>query len=54
MKILNIIVHHSLPVSEYDDPGFLPRMFPTLYAFSIGGFEDANRKCCISFQAQAD
>jgi hypothetical protein len=27
-------------VSEYDNPDLIPGMFPTLFPFSIGGFDD--------------
>lgn len=50
----DLVLHHSqTAVCEYNNPDLIPGMFPTLYPFSIGGFED---KCCetgLSFQQQA-
>jgi len=37
----DLIIHQSLhPVREYDNPTFFPGMYPTLYPYGMGGFED--------------
>lgn len=40
-SVLDLIVHRGPAVSEYKNPTFSPGMFPTLYPFGIGGFDDA-------------
>ncbi|KAF9515504.1 hypothetical protein BS47DRAFT_1360950 [Hydnum rufescens UP504] len=40
------------PIQEYNNPNSFPGMFPTLYPFGIGGFEDETREIPISLQAQ--
>ena len=44
------VPHGSVPENEFDNPSLFPRMFPTLFPYGIGGFEDGNRKYNISFK----
>ncbi|KAL6297839.1 hypothetical protein BKA93DRAFT_745260, partial [Sparassis latifolia] len=51
----DLVVHHGmLPVSEYNNPNLFPGMFPTLYPFGIGGFEDPSRPKPIEFDTQVN
>lgn len=40
-------------VCEYNNPNLTSGMFPTLFPFGIGGFEDNLRQTGLSFQQQA-
>ena len=39
-------------IAEYNNPKLLPGMFPTLWPFSVGGFEEHSQKTNVSFSAQ--
>ncbi|KAK0496948.1 hypothetical protein EDD18DRAFT_1073675, partial [Armillaria luteobubalina] len=41
-------------VTEYNNPKLMMGMFPTLFPFGIGGFEDPSRPVAVSFQKQAN
>ena len=47
------IYHGSAAVSEYNNPDLIPGMFPTLFPFGIGGFENKCRSTALSFKEQA-
>ncbi|KAJ3559445.1 hypothetical protein NM688_g341 [Phlebia brevispora] len=47
------IPHESMPANEFFDPSLFPRMYPTLYLYGIGGFEDSLRACSVSFKRHA-
>ena len=47
------IYHGPAAVSEYNNSDLMPGMFPTLFPFGIGGFEDKSRPTAISFKEQA-
>ncbi|KAG1904466.1 uncharacterized protein F5891DRAFT_945574, partial [Suillus fuscotomentosus] len=50
----DLVVHRGLePVNEYNNPDLIPGMYPTLFPFGIGGFEDKSWPVSISFQQQA-
>ena len=50
----DLAIHHAATaVSEYNNPDLMLGMFPTLYPFGIGGFEDKSHKTPISFKEQA-
>jgi hypothetical protein len=49
-----IISRRVRPVPEYNNPALLPGMFPTLYPFGIGGFEQPKRKVKLSLQLHAN
>lgn len=50
----DLAIHHSATaVSEYNNPDLMPGMFPTLFPFGIGGFEDKSRPTALSFKEQA-
>jgi len=36
------IPHDAEPVNEFCNPGLFPMIYPTLFPFGIGGFEDSN------------
>ncbi|KAF9033428.1 hypothetical protein BDZ89DRAFT_904877, partial [Hymenopellis radicata] len=42
------------PVTDYNNPELFPGMFPTLFPYGIGGFDDPNRKVALSFHNQAN
>ena len=48
-----VVYRGSQPVNEYNNTNLLPGMYPTLFPFGIGGFEDPQRPTSISFQQQA-
>ena len=51
----DLILHHgSAAIKEYNNPDLMPGMFPTLYPFGIGGFEDKERQTPIAFEKQAN
>jgi len=50
----DLAIHYGTsPVTEYNNPDLLPGMFPTLFPFGIGGFDDKTRTTALSFQQQA-
>lgn len=49
-----IIPRGTKPISEYNNPDLFPGMFPTLFPYGIGGFEDPERPVKLSFQKQAE
>jgi hypothetical protein len=50
----DLAIHHgAAAVSEYNNPDLMPGMFPTLFPFGIGGFEDKSRPTALSFKEQA-
>ncbi|KAF7983177.1 hypothetical protein HWV62_23418 [Athelia sp. TMB] len=44
------IPHDPIPCSEYDRPNLFPMVYPTLFPYGLGGFEDLRRSPKISFQ----
>jgi len=38
------------PIPEYSNPSLFPGMFPTLFPYGLGGFDDGTREVAISFQ----
>ena len=47
----DLVIHHGLAaISEYNNPDLIPGMFPTLFPFSICGFEDKSRPTPLSFK----
>ena len=44
------VPHGGVPENEFDNPSLFPKMFPTLFPYGVGGFEDGNRKYKISFK----
>ncbi|KIJ25886.1 hypothetical protein M422DRAFT_192912, partial [Sphaerobolus stellatus SS14] len=53
-KYPDLIIHHGEPIPEYNNPKLFPGMFPTLFPYGFGGFDDHSRPTSISFQAQAN
>ncbi|KAG2758050.1 hypothetical protein P692DRAFT_201696157, partial [Suillus brevipes Sb2] len=50
----DLVVHHSADaVPEYNNPRLFPGMYPTLYPYGIGGFEDKSRLIPLSFDHHA-
>jgi hypothetical protein len=50
----DLVIHRATAaVSEHNNPDLMPGMFPTLFPFGIGGFEDKSRKTPLSFKEQA-
>ncbi|TEB25454.1 hypothetical protein FA13DRAFT_1637311, partial [Coprinellus micaceus] len=50
----DLVLHRGCdPVPEYNNPMLLPGMYPTLYPFGIGGFEDKSRPTPLGFENQA-
>ncbi|TEB26512.1 hypothetical protein FA13DRAFT_1756358 [Coprinellus micaceus] len=51
----DLIIHRGVdPIPEYNNPSLIPGMFPTLFPFGIGGFEDPDRPTALSFEKQAE
>ncbi|KAH7909514.1 hypothetical protein BJ138DRAFT_981566, partial [Hygrophoropsis aurantiaca] len=50
----DLVVHHGNdPIVEYKNPTLIMGMYPSLFPFGIGGFEDPKRPTALSFRAQA-
>jgi hypothetical protein len=50
----DLIVHRGVDaIPEYKNPDLFPGMFPTLFPYGIGGFEDKDRHTALSFEHQA-
>ncbi|KAF6743599.1 hypothetical protein DFP72DRAFT_827526, partial [Ephemerocybe angulata] len=50
----DLILHYgSDPIPEYNNPNLLPGMYPLLFPFGIGGFEDPNCETALAFNNQA-
>ena len=51
----DLVLHHSSnAIPEYSNPDLIPGMYPTLFPFGIGGFEDKHRETPIQFNKQAE
>ena len=51
----DLVLHRgSIPVPEYHNPNLMPGMFPTLFPFGIGGFENTEQPSLLSFTQQAE
>jgi Helitron helicase-like domain at N-terminus len=51
----DLILHRgSTAINKYKNPALLPSMFPTLWPFGIGRFEDSSRQIALSFAVQAN
>ncbi|SJL16371.1 uncharacterized protein ARMOST_19893 [Armillaria ostoyae] len=44
----------SSAIGEYNNPDLIKGMFPTLFPFGRGGFEEPHRKVAVSFETQAN
>ena len=44
------IPHDPAPVNEFFNPRLFPSMYPTLFPYGIGGFEDKHRNVRVSFK----
>ena len=54
-ELPDMVLHRSsAAVPEYNNPNLVPGMFPTLFPFGLGGFDDPSRKTKLSFDAQAN
>ncbi|KAG1781433.1 hypothetical protein EV702DRAFT_962091, partial [Suillus placidus] len=52
--IPDLIIHHSgQPVCEYNNPTFFLGLFPTLFPYGLGGFENTRRPTALGFKTQA-
>ncbi|KAF8838829.1 hypothetical protein BDN67DRAFT_906681, partial [Paxillus ammoniavirescens] len=50
----DLVIHRgSQAVGEYNNPDLFPGMYPTLFPFGLGGFEDKERLVPLSFAQQA-
>ncbi|EIM79424.1 uncharacterized protein STEHIDRAFT_69556, partial [Stereum hirsutum FP-91666 SS1] len=43
------VAHDMKPVNEWFNPGLFPMIYPTLYPYGIGGFEEDSRVSRLSF-----
>jgi hypothetical protein len=51
----DLILHRgSTAIKEYKNPELMPGMFPMLWPFGIGGFENPVRSVSLSFPVQAN
>lgn len=46
------IPHDPDPVNEFNNPDLFPRLYPTLFPYGVGGFEDAVRPVPLSLKRQ--
>ncbi|TEB31911.1 hypothetical protein FA13DRAFT_1791208 [Coprinellus micaceus] len=54
LELPDLVLHRrSDPIPEYNNPDLLPRMYPTLFPFGIGGFEDHTHPTALAFDSQA-
>ncbi|KAH9853905.1 hypothetical protein C2E23DRAFT_867869 [Lenzites betulinus] len=44
------VPHLPKPVNEFCNPTLFPMIYPSLYPYGIGGFEDSNRKRALSLK----
>ncbi|KAJ7148123.1 hypothetical protein C8R43DRAFT_889111, partial [Mycena crocata] len=44
------IPHGPKPMNEFKDPHLFPMMYPTLFPYGLGGFEDQQRRSPLSFK----
>ena len=49
-----VIPRGSEPIPEYNNPTLFPGMFPTLFPYGLGGFDDNTRDIPISFQKHVE
>lgn len=49
-----LISNSAAPVSEYNNPSLFPSMYPTLFPYGVGGFNDSSRRKSISFLPRAN
>ncbi|TFK17266.1 hypothetical protein FA15DRAFT_605450, partial [Coprinopsis marcescibilis] len=50
----DLVLHRGAdPIPEYNNPMLIPGMYPTLFPYGIGGFEDKSRATALSFDSQA-
>ncbi|CAF2979465.1 unnamed protein product [Rotaria sp. Silwood2] len=50
--LIHMIPRGSAPTNEYNNPTLLLGLYPTLFPYGTGGFEDASRPVKISFKKQ--
>ncbi|KAJ7672932.1 hypothetical protein B0H17DRAFT_889250, partial [Mycena rosella] len=44
------IPHDKNPANEFNNPDLFPMIYPTLYPYGIGGFEDSKRRTKLGFK----
>ena len=44
------VPHDSKPVNEFFNPALFPMIYPTLYPYGSGSFEDSCRGVCVSLK----
>ncbi|KAJ8580977.1 hypothetical protein M405DRAFT_752507, partial [Rhizopogon salebrosus TDB-379] len=53
-ELPDLVLHHGEDaIPEYKNPTLILGMYPTLFPFGIGGFEDSTRPTALSFESQA-
>ena len=53
-ELPDLVLHHGADaVPEYKNPALILGMYPTLFPFGIGGFEDTTHNNALSFESQA-
>ena len=50
--MVHMIPRGSAPSNEYNNPTLLLGLYPTLFPYGAGGFEDSSRPIKISFKKQ--
>ncbi|KAH9848176.1 hypothetical protein C2E23DRAFT_710873, partial [Lenzites betulinus] len=45
--------HERDPVNEFCNPSLFPMIYPTLFPYGVGGFEDRSRASALSFKRHA-
>ena len=46
------IPHQPQPSNEFSNPDLFPMLYPTLFPYGIGGFDDNNRRVTVSMRRQ--
>ncbi|KAJ7472993.1 hypothetical protein B0H11DRAFT_1645652, partial [Mycena galericulata] len=44
------IPHDPLPANEFNNPTLFPMMYPTLFPYGLGGFENQKRRTALGFK----
>ncbi|KAG1894485.1 uncharacterized protein F5891DRAFT_897736, partial [Suillus fuscotomentosus] len=50
----DLVLHHGAsPITDYNNPRLFPGLYPTLYPYGFGGFEDHSRVTALSIERHA-
>ncbi|KLO10936.1 hypothetical protein SCHPADRAFT_831849, partial [Schizopora paradoxa] len=49
-----LIAHGSKPMAEYNNTNLFPGMYPTLFPYGFGGFDQSDQRIKVSFEKQVN